>query len=368
GTVLVTGGTGTLGGVVARHLVVVHGVRRLLLVSRRGREAAGAGELVAELGRLGAEVEVAACDVADRGAVAGLLAGRSLSAVVHTAGVLADATVESLTVGQVEGVLRPKVDAAWHLHELTRGMGLSAFVLFSSVAGTLGTAGQANYAAANAFLDALAVRRRAEGLPAVSLAWGLWGQSSGMTGELSEVDRARMSRTGILPMRAEQALALLDSALALPSPQLAPALFDSGALRDRAVSGMLQPMLAGLLPVSGGTRAADETNETDETDGDGGTAGPAVTGPPDPQEVLSLVVGHVAEVLGHDSPEEVAVDEELMDLGVDSLMAVELRNRLNAATGLSLPGSLMFDFPTVEALAGYLAEELAAGGSGPRED
>ncbi|GDY58214.1 hypothetical protein SVIO_088370 [Streptomyces violaceusniger] len=203
GTVLITGGTGTLGGLVARHLVAEHGVEHLLLVGRRGPHAPGVAELVAELEAAGASVTVAACDVADRDAVRELLAGVPaevpLRGVVHAAGVLDDATVEGLGWEQIERVLAPKVDAAWHLHELTRDMGLEAFVLFSSAAGVLGNAGQANYAAANTFLDALAQHRQAQGLPAVSLAWGLWAQDSGMTGHLDHEDHARLNRTGITP-------------------------------------------------------------------------------------------------------------------------------------------------------------------------
>ncbi|OEV06384.1 SDR family NAD(P)-dependent oxidoreductase, partial [Streptomyces oceani] len=206
--VLVTGGTGGVGALVARRLAV-RGVRELVLVSRRGGEAPGVGALVAELGELGAEVRVVACDVSDRVEVAEVVASvGSLGGVVHAAGVLDDGVVEMLSAEQVERVLRPKVDGAWYLHELTAGMDLSAFVVFSSVAALVGSPGQANYAAANAALDALVARRRAEGLSGTSLAWGLWAEATGMTGELGVEEVARLERMGVAAMPADDALDL----------------------------------------------------------------------------------------------------------------------------------------------------------------
>ncbi|MYZ36936.1 MULTISPECIES: SDR family oxidoreductase, partial [unclassified Streptomyces] len=253
GTVLITGGTGALGGALARHLVAAHGIKHLLLVGRRGPDAPGAEELRAELAAQGAEVTVAACDVADRTALDGLLADvpaeHPLTAVVHTAGVLGDATVGSLTPALIDRILRPKADAAWHLHEATSGLGLAGFVLYSSVAGITGGPGQGNYAAANTFLDALALHRTALGLPAVSLAWGPWAQDGGgMTGALSDSDLGRMARSDLAPLPVETGLALFDTATARDEALLVPVLIAEGA-RERAAltTAEIPAILRGLL-------------------------------------------------------------------------------------------------------------------------
>ncbi|WP_268256281.1 beta-ketoacyl reductase, partial [Streptomyces minutiscleroticus] len=247
-----TGGTGVLGGLVARHLVAVHGVRRLVLVSRSGGDAAGAQELVAELEAGGARVRVVAADVGDRAAVAEVLAGveveHPLTAVVHAAGVLADGVFDGLSSERVEAVFGPKVDGAWHLHELTRDAGLAAFVVFSSGAGVFGSAGQSAYAAANAFVDGLVRRRRDAGLPGVSLAWGLWAQASGLTGTLDDTARARLQqRGGQRALSTAEALALFDAALGSEEPVLVPTRLDWGVLRARAAEGELNPLLRGLV-------------------------------------------------------------------------------------------------------------------------
>ncbi|MFF2625414.1 type I polyketide synthase [Kitasatospora griseola] len=365
GTVLVTGAGGALGGLVAQHLVTAHGVRNLLLVGRRGADAPGLADLAAELRGRGARVDVAACDVADRDALAALLAGipadRPLSAVVHAAGVLDDGTVESLTPDRMRHVLRPKVDAALNLHALTRELPLSAFVLFSSASATVGNAGQGNYAAANAFLDALAQHRRALRLPAQSLAWGLWARRSTMTGTLSAADLRRMSRGGTAAIDSEEGLALFDAALTLDEPLLVPVRIDLGRLRTAARTGPVPALLSALVPgaarrpASGADAAEADSLRRRLTD-------------LAPEErlatLLDLVRSRAADVLGHGGAGAVDPDQAFKDLGFDSLTSVELRNRLGAATGRRLPATLVFDHPTPAAVAAYLAGRLVPDGPG----
>jgi acyl transferase domain-containing protein/acyl carrier protein len=353
GTVLITGGTGGLGALVARHLAG-HGVHELVLASRRGREAHGALELEAELKELGCQVRLVACDVADRDQVAGLVAAipedRPLTAVIHAAGVLDDAVVGSLTPEQLEQVMRPKIDAAWHLHELTEHSGLHAFVLFSSMAATFGSPGQANYAAANAFLDALAYHRRARGLAASSLAWGLWAGTSGMTSHLSQRDLARMARSGIAALSSEQGLELFDSAQGMDEALLIAARLDVSALRAQARAGVLPALLNGLVHVPARRALA------------GGGLAVRLAGVSESEHervVSELVLEEIAGVLGHASPETVQADRAFTELGVDSLAGVELRNRLNVMTGLRLSATLVFDYPTPLALASHLLEQIA---------
>ncbi|MEV4976919.1 SDR family NAD(P)-dependent oxidoreductase [Streptomyces scopuliridis] len=355
GTVLVTGASGTLGGLVARHLVVEHGVRRLLLVSRRGAAAPRAGELRAELAGLGAEVAFATCDVSDRGAVASLLASvpveHPLVAVVHTAGVLDDGVFAGLTPDRLDGVLRPKVDGAWHLHELTKDLDLAAFVLFSSAAGTLGSPGQANYAAANTFLDALAQHRRGRQLPATAIAWGQWGQASGMTGHLRTEDLARISRSGFTSMTSERGLELLDAALAADRPVTLAAELDRAALRSQPVPPAL---FRGLIRTTARRTASGASGAR--------TLAQRLAATPEAERqpmVVEWVRGEVATILGHASAGLVDIDLAFKELGFDSLMAVELRNRLNALSGLRLPATLVFDYPTPTALAAHLLAGIA---------
>ncbi|WP_443080130.1 SDR family NAD(P)-dependent oxidoreductase [Streptomyces sp. P9-A2] len=364
GTVLVTGGTGTLGAVVARHLVAAHGVRSLVLTSRRGLEASGAVELKAELEAAGTAVTVAACDVADPAALAGLLAAvpedAPLSGVVHTAGVLDDGVFGGLTPERLASVFRPKVDAALALHEATRDLDLDTFVLYSSASGVLGGAGQGNYSAANAFLDAFAQWRRAQGLPAVSLAWGLWGESSAMTRSLGASDQARMSRGGIRPLSVEEGMGLFDAGVGCGEAALAAVKFDFAALTEQAAADEVASVLQGLV------RRPRRTVRTEAGNNTGGMTKESLADrlakmPQAERQrtLLDLVSADAATVLrGRRGRDPIAPDRAFKDLGFDSLTGVELRNRLTAATGFQLPASAVFDYPTPAALADVLLEQL----------
>ncbi|MEY9891974.1 acyl transferase domain-containing protein/thioesterase domain-containing protein/acyl carrier protein [Catenulispora sp. MAP5-51] len=342
GSVLITGGTGALGSLVARHLVERHGIRRLLLVSRSGTRASGAAELSAELTALGAEVEIAACDLGDLKAARALLKKREIAAVVHTAGVLADGILASQTPERFDTVLAAKADAAWNLHTLTEKRDLVAFVLFSSAAGVLGAPGQANYAAANSFLDALAEHRKALGRPAQSLAWGQWALADSMGGTGKGAANA---------LSAEEGLALLDTAAALEDAALVPIRLDLAGLSKDPDS--FPDLLRGLVP-AGRRRAAGRQAGAEPL-----RARLAGQSPAEQLDALAeLVRVHIAAVLGYAGADEVDADRVFKDLGFDSLTAVELRNRLTAACGVRLRVTVVFDYPTARELAGHLHAEI----------
>ncbi|MFI1161823.1 type I polyketide synthase [Streptomyces sioyaensis] len=366
GTVLVTGGTGALGAHVARWLAR-GGAGHLVLTSRRGPQAPGATELAAELTALGTGVTVAACDVADRTALAALLddlpEDQPLTAVMHTAGVLDDGVLESLTPDRLAGVLRPKVTAARHLHELTRDRDLTAFVTFSSIAGLLGSAGQGSYAAANAYLDALAQHRRALGLAATSVAWGPW-DGGGMAGEDASQDRSWWR--GLAPMDAALCLTALQRALDRSATCVGVLDADWPQLAASFTANRHSPLIAGLPEVRAGAAVAT-----------GGPVG-ATEAPSDlvvrlsalpegeqRREILDLVRGQVALVLGYESSGTVQSGRAFNELGFDSLTAVEFRNRLSTVTGLKLPATLLFDYANPDVLAGHLHAELCASGAAP---
>ncbi len=356
GSVLISGGTGDLGRLVARHLVERHGIRSLILAGRRGPEAPGMEQLEAELRELGAAVRVVSCDVADYEQLSALLDSipdeTPLRGVVHAAATLEDGVIGSLTRERVDRVLAPKLDGAWNLHRLTEHLDLSAFVCFSSVMGVLGGPGQANYAAANTFLDALAAHRRARGLSGISMAWGGWAQT-GIVDRLGEADLARSARLGIGGLSNREGLDLLDAAQVIDRAFLIPMRLDAAALRAQARAGVVSPLLRKLIRVP--PRDAQHGSESLVR---------RLAGTPSQERegaLLEIVRSEVAIVLGHASPLTIDPKSSFKQLGFDSLGAVELRNRLNAVTELRLPSTLVFDRPTPVALASYLLTQLFAG-------
>ncbi|KUN00411.1 beta-ketoacyl synthase [Streptomyces yokosukanensis] len=361
GTVLVSGG-GSLGELAARHLVVRHGVRHLVLASRRGPAAEGVRELVAELTEQGAAVSVVACDVSDREQVEALLAAvpdeHPLTGVVHTAGVFEAGLVETLTPERLARVFAPKVDAVRHLDELTRGLELDAFVVYSSASSVFLGAGSSGYAAANAFLDGLMAHRRAAGLPGLALSWGTWAYATNMTTHLGADDQASMSRRtsrdGVVALTPAEGMQLFDAAVASAQSLLVPVKLDLRGVRAAAAAGGTVPhLLRGLVPTG-----RQQARAAAAKDGDLLRRLSSVSEPEQEAMLLDLVRTQAAVVLGHSGPDGIRPDTAFKDVGFDSLTSVELRNRLREATGLKLPATLVFDQPTPLVLTGYLRGEL----------
>jgi thioesterase domain-containing protein/NAD(P)-dependent dehydrogenase (short-subunit alcohol dehydrogenase family) len=355
GTVLITGGTGGLGALLARHLVVAHRADNLVLTSRRGANAPGAQELEAELTELGARVTIAACDMADREQVKSLLDAvpdaYPLTTVLHASAVFDNSLIAGMTAEQMDRVLAPKLHAAWHLHELTAHLDLETFVLFSSMAATFGGPGQGNYAAANAFLDALAEHRHSQGMAAISMAWGLWTEV-GMGRYLDEREMDRMVGSAIFhTLSPARGLELFDVALDSGDAMVIPVQLDRGMLRVAARNGILPRLLSGLVRTPASRSRA-------------GTRGwliPQVANTPTHARgpiIANTIIAEVARILGYGSPDSMHVQESFLELGFDSLAGVELRNWLSFATGLNLPVTIVFDHPSSESLAGYIQTQL----------
>ncbi|WP_371749978.1 type I polyketide synthase [Streptomyces sp. NBC_01283] len=356
--VLVTGGLGALGRLVARHLVDRYGVRQLVLVGRRGPHTPGAAEFASDLETAGVRVTVSAGDVGDRAALAAILDGldEPPTAVVHAAGVLDDTIVQRLTPERLDAVLRPKADAAVHLHELTRHSGLSAFVLFSSFSGTLGLPGQGNYAAANAYLDALALKRRAEGLPATSLAWGLWDAGEGLGSGLGTTELQRLARHGAAALSVEDGLALFDAAAADTATVLLPARLDTRELTAESAP----PLLRALVPAA--TKSRRSAPAPSAPGASAALRRRLADAPRTARQhlVLEAVRAEVAAVLELSAPDQVPAGARFQDLGVDSLTALELQQRITSVTGVRLASTAVFDHRSPAALADRLMAELAA--------
>ncbi|MFG1606398.1 SDR family NAD(P)-dependent oxidoreductase [Actinoplanes sp. NPDC049265] len=330
GTVLITGGSGVLAGILARHLVADKGIRHLLLLSRSTPDQS----LIDELTNLGAQVDTTTCDVSDPDQLTHALTGVTLTAVIHTAGALDDGVIEAQTPERLDTVLKPKADAAWHLHQLTQHHDLAAFILYSSAAGVLGNAGQGNYAAANAFLDTLAEQRHTQGLPALSIAWGLWEETSGLTARLTEADHDRIRRGGQRTITAEHGMRLYDQAIRHGSPFVVAAPMNPVGETPALLRSMHRPVARRTPSIAQG-------------------------------DLLTVVRDSAAVVLGYAGGGAVPITGAFKDLGIDSLTAVELRNGLAKATGLRLPATVAFDYPTPEALATRLSDLLTGAAPAP---
>ncbi|MET7642024.1 SDR family NAD(P)-dependent oxidoreductase [Streptomyces sp. NPDC005438] len=361
GTVLVTGGTGGLGRYLARHLVEQHGIRHLLLTSRRGEAAEGAAALRSELAELGATVRIDACDAADREALRATLDGvpaeHPLTGVVHVAGVVDDGVLSALDPERMDTTLRPKVDAALNLYELTQEADLSVFALFSGAAGTLGGAGQGNYAAANAFVDEFARWVRGRGVPAVALAWGPWVADRGMTGHLTETDFARMAQAGLRPLSEQQGMELFDYALLADRPAVLPMRLDANAAAsgDGPVPSLMRALVSPATRRTATTAAPSAEPQTEDL----GRTLRQIPAADRLDHLVDLVCAQAAAVLGYASADEIDPEQAFNDAGFDSLTAIELRNRMNSLTGTRLPATLIFDYPAPVALAEHLLEALA---------